>query len=226
MMIVPQATDAFIRHYTNLIRPPLTPEIVLHLAADPYGIFLAAEHVGAARPYWAFAWAGGQALARSHPRQPRRGRRPRVLDLGAGSGLVAIAAMKAGAHSALAADTDPLAVAAAKRQRRRQRRHDRHHDRRPARHRRPTPISSSSAICSTSPSSSPASPRSCTCAARRGTQVLFADRTTARRPPLRLDLVAELPRAADAATSISATSSTRASGGLRPEAGQARAAAA
>jgi predicted nicotinamide N-methyase len=63
-------------------------------------------------PWWAFAWAGGQALARYVLDSPALAAGRRVLDLGAGSGLAGIAAMKAGAAEVLAADTDPFALAA------------------------------------------------------------------------------------------------------------------
>lgn len=88
---------------------PFVPEVRLHLADDMHGLW---EAVGTpSPPYWAFAWLGGQALARyvlDH--DVVRGRR--VLDLATGSGLVAIAAVQAGARSVLAADTDPLAAEA------------------------------------------------------------------------------------------------------------------
>ena len=63
-------------------------------------------------PYWAFAWGGGLAMARYLGQHPEAAADRRVLDLGAGSGLAAIAAMRAGASSAVACDIDPFAVAA------------------------------------------------------------------------------------------------------------------
>jgi predicted nicotinamide N-methyase len=96
--------------------PPLVPEIRLHLATEVTPIWQATEESlarGAVPPpFWAFAWPGGQALARyilDHPEQVA-GRS--VLDFGAGSGLVAIAAAKAGAARVLAAEIDHFAVAA------------------------------------------------------------------------------------------------------------------
>src|SRR5689334_22910660 len=96
--------------------PPLVPEIRLHLATEVTPIWQATEESlarGAVPPpFWAFAWPGGQALARyilDHPEQVA-GRS--VLDFGAGSGLVAIAAAKAGAASVLAAEIDHFAAAA------------------------------------------------------------------------------------------------------------------
>lgn len=115
-MIALNPLDAFITAHTELIAPPLVPEVRLHLADDPRGIFDAAHAAMSdelsARPYWAFAWPGGQALARHLIDTPRLVAGRRVLDLGAGSGLGAIAAMKAGARSATAADIDPLSAAA------------------------------------------------------------------------------------------------------------------
>jgi predicted nicotinamide N-methyase len=109
---------AFIRANTRLLAPPLVPEIRLHLAEESVPIWLKTEEelgeMNVPPPYWAFAWAGGQALARyvldNEPLFARR----RVLDLGSGSGLTAIAAIKAGAASVLANDIDALALAAIK----------------------------------------------------------------------------------------------------------------
>ena len=106
----------FIRANTELIAAPLVPEIRLHLAAESLPIWRKTEEelgqMNVPPPYWAFAWAGGQALARFilDNRQLVAGRR--VLDLGAGSGLVSIAAMLAGAAQAIASDIDGLALAA------------------------------------------------------------------------------------------------------------------
>lgn len=68
--------------------------------------------MGVPPPFWAFAWAGGQALARYLLDHPETTRGRRVLDLASGSGLVGIAAMKAGAAHVLAADIDPFCAAA------------------------------------------------------------------------------------------------------------------
>jgi predicted nicotinamide N-methyase len=88
-----------------LVPVPFVPEVLLHQADDMQGLW---EAVGTtAPPYWAFAWLGGQALAR-HVLDSDTVRGKRVLDLATGSGLVAIAAVKAGARSVLAADIDPL----------------------------------------------------------------------------------------------------------------------
>jgi predicted nicotinamide N-methyase len=106
----------FIRANTRLLPVPLAREIRLHLAEESLPIWQRTEEeLGAMNvppPYWAFAWAGGQALARHLLDQPATVAGRSVLDLGSGSGLVAIAAAKAGASSVLAADIDAFAVAA------------------------------------------------------------------------------------------------------------------
>jgi predicted nicotinamide N-methyase len=106
----------FVRRNTAIAAPPLVPEIRLHLATEITPIWQATEESLARSavppPFWAFAWAGGQALARyllDHPEQVA-GRF--VLDFGAGSGIVGIAAAKAGAARVLAADVDHFAAAA------------------------------------------------------------------------------------------------------------------
>ncbi len=106
----------FIETYTALRRPPSVPEVALHLADEVTRIWEMTEQemqrVGLDPPFWAFAWAGGQALARYLLDHPDEVRGRRVLDLAAGSGLVAIAARLAGASSALAVDIDPFCAAA------------------------------------------------------------------------------------------------------------------
>ena len=106
----------FILANTELLAPPHTPEIRLHLATEIVPIWqkteeqLAAE--GVPPPFWAFAWAGGQALARyilDH-REAFAGKR--VLDFASGSGLSAIASAMAGASHVLATEIDPFAIAA------------------------------------------------------------------------------------------------------------------
>jgi predicted nicotinamide N-methyase len=101
---------------TRLAPVPLVPRIRLHLAAEPIEVW---EHTERALgdteqppPFWAFAWPGGQALARYLLDRPDAVRGLRVLDLASGSGLVAIAAALAGAAEVTASDVDPLAVAA------------------------------------------------------------------------------------------------------------------
>ncbi len=108
--------EAFIRENTRLIAPPLVPEISLHLADDTSPLWRKGEEeltaLGLPSPYWAFAWAGGQALARYLIDTPAVVAGRTVLDFGAGSGLGAIAAMKAGAAAVAAADVDAFAQAA------------------------------------------------------------------------------------------------------------------
>lgn len=108
--------DDFIRDNTVAMTPPLVPEITLHLAAEVVPLWRKTEEelqeVGVPPPYWAFAWAGGQALARYILDHPQSVAGKRVLDIGAGSGLVGIAAMKAGAARVTAADIDVFAAAA------------------------------------------------------------------------------------------------------------------
>jgi predicted nicotinamide N-methyase len=107
---------AFIAANTRLLSPPLVPEVVLHLAEESVPIWQKTEEelgeMNVPPPYWAFAWAGGQALARYVLDNASLFTGRRVLDLGSGSGLTAIAAMKAGALSVLAADIDRVALAA------------------------------------------------------------------------------------------------------------------
>ncbi|HEY5412063.1 MAG TPA: methyltransferase [Caulobacteraceae bacterium] len=107
---------AFILDHTRLQSPPHAPELTLHLASEIEPIWRQTEAElqtqGLEPPFWAFAWAGGQALARYLLDHPEEVRGRRVLDFATGSGLVAIAAMKAGARSALAADIDPFCRAA------------------------------------------------------------------------------------------------------------------
>ena len=107
---------AFILEHTRLQSPPHTPELQLYLASEIEPIWrqteAALEVQGLEPPFWAFAWAGGQALARYLLDHPGEVAGKRVLDLASGSGLVGIAAMKAGANLVLAADIDPFCEAA------------------------------------------------------------------------------------------------------------------
>jgi predicted nicotinamide N-methyase len=107
---------AFVRANTALAAPPLVPELRLHLASEVTTLWQATEETlatsGLPPPYWAFAWAGGQALARHILDHPELVRGKSVLDIGAGSGLVALAAARSGARTAIAAEPDPFAAAA------------------------------------------------------------------------------------------------------------------
>jgi predicted nicotinamide N-methyase len=109
-------SSLFIRAHTKLLPVALVPEIRLYLADAALQLWQKTEEelVGAQvpPPYWAFAWAGGQALARYLLDHAAVVAARRVLDVGAGGGLAAIAALKAGAAHALAADIDALALAA------------------------------------------------------------------------------------------------------------------
>jgi predicted nicotinamide N-methyase len=106
----------FVRANTALLSPPLVAEVRLYLASEVVPLWRKTEEEleaeGIPPPYWAFAWAGGQALARYVLDHPDVARGKRVLDFGAGSGLVGIAAAMAGAASVLAADIDVFAAAA------------------------------------------------------------------------------------------------------------------
>jgi predicted nicotinamide N-methyase len=106
----------FVRDNTLPGRAPLVPEIVLQLASEITPIWQATEDWLAARnvapPFWAFAWPGGQALARHVLDAPDAVAGRRVLDFAAGGGIAAIACAMAGAAAVEAAEIDPLAIAA------------------------------------------------------------------------------------------------------------------
>lgn len=112
----PDEQEAFIRANTRPSAPPHVPEIMLHLADEAYELWHHTqeelEEIGLPPPFWAFAWAGGQGLARYVLDHPEVVRGKRVLDFATGSGLVAIAARMAGAAYVVAADTDPFSAAA------------------------------------------------------------------------------------------------------------------
>jgi len=109
---------AFIASATRLQAPPRVPELRLHLADEMTRIWeLTEAELGAQGvdpPFWAFAWAGGQAVARHLLDTPAEVEGRTVLDLATGSGLVALAALLAGARHATAVDLDPVAAAAAR----------------------------------------------------------------------------------------------------------------
>ncbi|WP_409330742.1 class I SAM-dependent methyltransferase [Trujillonella humicola] len=104
--------SSFVRAHTAVRRPSSVPEVRLHVAEDVVALWEAMEvragGAGDAPPFWAAAWPGGQALARFVLDDPAVVAGRRVLDLGAGSGLVAIAAALAGAARVLASDVDPF----------------------------------------------------------------------------------------------------------------------
>ena len=116
MNLTDRVAADFVRAQTTLGATPFLPEIWLHLAADAFGLWEETEReLGAtiaAPPFWAFPWAGGQALARYVLDHPEVVAGRRVLDLAAGSGLVAVAAAKAGAAGVTANEIDGYALAA------------------------------------------------------------------------------------------------------------------
>lgn len=107
---------AFIRANTAVASPPIVLDLRLHLASEITPIWQATEATlrmsGVPPPYWAFAWPGGQAIARHVLDHPALVRGKRVLDFAAGCGIGAIAAMRAGAREAVANDTDIFAAEA------------------------------------------------------------------------------------------------------------------
>ena len=106
---------AFVRNNTALLAPPLVPEVRLHLATEVVPLWRKTEEEleveGIPPPYWAFAWAGGQAMARYVLDHPQTVCGKTVLDFGSGSGLIAIAAAMAGAKHVVAAEIDAFATA-------------------------------------------------------------------------------------------------------------------
>lgn len=106
----------FIRANTRLQAPPHVPEISLHLADEAMELWKLTEDqletLGLPLPFWAFAWAGGQALARWVLDHPETVAGKSVLVFAAGAGLEAIAAMKSGASRVLATEIDPFALVA------------------------------------------------------------------------------------------------------------------
>ena len=110
------AGEDFVRAQCELLPVPAIPEIRLHLARDAFALWERTEEAAGRSeqppPFWAFAWPGGLALARHLLDHPALVAGRAVLDLGAGSGLVAIAAALAGASPVLASEVDVLAHAA------------------------------------------------------------------------------------------------------------------
>ena len=115
-MIPPESRRDFIHANTRQLQPPLVPELRLWLADEAVPIWRKTEEelgeMGLPPPFWAFAWAGGQALARHVLDNPALVRGLRVLDFASGSGIVAIAAAKVGAAQVDASDIDAFAAAA------------------------------------------------------------------------------------------------------------------
>lgn len=105
----------FVRAHTRLAPVPFVPELQLYQADEVIELWEQTEAAGADQPppFWAFAWAGGQALARHVLDEPDLVSGRSVLDLATGSGLVALAAARAGATPVTANDVDPMSLAAA-----------------------------------------------------------------------------------------------------------------
>jgi len=110
------SVQEFVRAHTMLTHAPLVPEIALHLATEITPIWQASEawlqENNIEPPFWAFAWPGGQALARHVLDHPEAVRGRRVLDFAAGCGIAAIACAMAGAATIEAAEIDAMAIAA------------------------------------------------------------------------------------------------------------------
>ncbi|MCJ2096091.1 methyltransferase [Methylobacterium sp. J-072] len=115
-MRAPDDPRGFIAAHTRLLPVPYAPEIQLHVADEATALWQKTEdelqEIGLPPPFWAFAWAGGQALARYILDHPEIARGRRAVDFASGSGLVAIAAARAGAQHVVASDLDAFAVAA------------------------------------------------------------------------------------------------------------------
>ncbi|TDB73929.1 methyltransferase [Micromonospora sp. KC721] len=110
-----ELSAAFVRLHARLAPVVFVPEVRLYQADEPIGLWELTEgqfRSAQPPPFWAFAWAGGQGLARHVTDHPELVAGRRVLDLAAGSGLVAIAAARAGARSVRAVEIDERAVAA------------------------------------------------------------------------------------------------------------------
>jgi predicted nicotinamide N-methyase len=116
VMLVAMEPAAFVRAHTRLDATPLVPEVRLHLAGEAFGLWRRTEEAAGRTdlppPFWAFAWAGGQAVARHVLDHPGLVAGRRVLDLASGSGLLAIAAARAGAAGVAVSEVDPFALAA------------------------------------------------------------------------------------------------------------------
>lgn len=116
MIISPAERRAFIQAHTAIAAPPLVPELQLHLATEVTPLWQATEvtmaQVGLPPPFWAFAWPGGQAIARYVLDRPELLRGKRVLDFAAGSGLTSVAAIRCGAREVVASEIDLFAIEA------------------------------------------------------------------------------------------------------------------
>lgn len=113
MRSAPEKHTQFISANTGIHCPPHVPEIKLHLADEAHDLWHKTEQelseIGLPPPYWAFAWAGGQGVARYILDHQETVAGKRILDFASGSGLVGIAAAMSGAASVTANDIDPFA---------------------------------------------------------------------------------------------------------------------
>lgn len=104
----------FIETETLPIAPSIIPELILHLATEVTPLWQLTEErmkqTELPPPFWAFAWPGGQGVARYILDHPDTVRGKRVMDFAAGSGIGALAALRAGAENVVAVDIDPLAL--------------------------------------------------------------------------------------------------------------------
>lgn len=111
-----ESHSGFIRRTTQILSPPLVPEMRLHLAEESIGLWSQTEEAlgeaGLPPPFWAFAWAGGQALARYALDNPQQFKDRHVLDFAAGGGIAGIGASMTGATRIDATEIDDFAVAA------------------------------------------------------------------------------------------------------------------
>lgn len=115
MQVRPASPEQFVRSAARLVPVPLVSEIWLHRAEDVFGLWQQTEDEagpGLPPPFWAFPWPGGQVLARHVLDHPGLVAGRKILDVGSGSGLVAIASQLAGAATVLASEIDAFAVAA------------------------------------------------------------------------------------------------------------------
>ncbi len=114
--MTPDERRTFIATHTTLAPTPFVPEVLLHTGGASMPLweaaFFADERLPVPPPMWAWPWAGGQALARYVLDHPEIVRGRRVLDVGTGGGIVAIAAALAGAQEVVAVDIEPYAIEA------------------------------------------------------------------------------------------------------------------
>jgi len=114
--VTPEERRAFILEHTVLEPAPFVPEVRLYVGGLAMPLWeaaaLADERLPVPPPYWAWPWAGGQALARYVLDHPAEVRGRHVADIGAGGGIVAIAAALAGAATVVAVDIEPYAIEA------------------------------------------------------------------------------------------------------------------